>query len=262
MSNVPTLSYKKPSEKGQTHKTQLSESVASSSTDSVLSTPIATRKVSRRKALQDFYKIESEGNGDENLNATPLHEQDLDKFLQTSSIVDILKLRNTISGTQSSQDLEKKEIIYNNYYELIKLNDTLNNLSNPSLKKDDKILSTETISDTYVDETLEDLSGFLSNTASKFSDDLKSVLKNLNQHEADDDASVTGIVENTPIVESTVDKIQLINEINMLLAGNIDKSVKPTIELDIQSILKNLSVKQDDLLILQLNDIKRKLSIT
>lgn len=266
MSSTPQLSYKKPSLNSP--KVQSTSSFTQEANDSSPSaTPVAaTRKVSRRKALQDFYKMEDAKKGEpkaiDSDSKVPTSEADLQEFLQTSSMEEILKLRNDVSGRQSSQDLEKKEIIYDNYYELIKLSETLNNLSKPSLKKSAglQIIQQDTISDTYVDETLQELSNFISNDATKFSDDFRNVLKNLNQNEADDSASVTAIVDSKEPIPENIDRAKLIQEINSLLsAGKHDSDLKQKMELEIHLILEKLDYKLEELLILQLNDIKNKL---
>lgn len=297
MSSTPQLSYKKPSNNSPRIQSTSSISIQGSSESSPSSTPNigATRKISRRKALQDYYKIENdqrEGDkpleqpdaekpfdqkeGDESFDhkkedklwdqnsKLPVNEDDLQLFLQTSSMEEILKLRNNVSGTQSSQDLEKKEIIYDNYYELIKLNETLSNISNQSLKKSQSssliVQQEEKLSDNYVDETLQQLSHFIATDVHKFSDDFRNVLKNLNQHEADDGASVTTIVESEEIIPENVDKFKLLQEINFLLSKTpINQDLKPKLELEIHSILEKLDHKNEELLILQLNDIKKRL---
>lgn len=158
-SPLPVLSYKKPS---KASKPQSSPASSSTQTDS-LAVPNPHRVVlSRRKALQDFYKLHesnpadseaTDGQKEDNekvlpelpLNAesnleTPLEPgvdeislrakqlndpEELNKFIKLLDAGQILKVRNHIINGLNQHDLEKKSMVYDNYSELIKLSDVL-----------------------------------------------------------------------------------------------------------------------------------------
>lgn len=160
----------------------------------------ATRKVSsRRKALQDFYKLHQEGGkeseSEQDFNKfEPKSEKDaledqeltarkeaislaeelkdpeaINAFIKNASASELLKVRNQASGKLNFHDSEKKSIIYDNYYELIKLNQVLSDLSGREKKK--SILDedqAEVVNDEHLRKVLGELSSFLDNTASKF----------------------------------------------------------------------------------------------
>lgn len=275
MSSTPTLSYKKPSQSNQV--TSASSLPAKDPKESKESshlgppTPVlsGSRKfLSRRKALHEYYRLETEPKqGSPTKDAPELTQSSdaafagdkMDAFLESSTIEDILKARNGVSGTQTSQDSEKKEIVYDNYYELIKLNATLDTLSNPSAKKDDDIVvQSHTIGDTYVDDTLNELADFVTNVASKYSTDFSAVVRNLNVQHSDDTASMVPIRQDHRIPED-VDKKQLINEISTLLSKkNLQDNEKTTIGREIDDIIQSLDAKNQELLILQLNELKKQ----
>lgn len=244
MSGSPVLAYKKPSREAKsqrgtpkpspqplnTHKFGSSESTLTPPTPS---TPIETsRKVlSRRKALQDFYRIQQSKNGGQgeetaNLNeAEPAKEssekesteealedksyvdilndpEKFKKFLTESKSVELLQARNGAAGKLNLHDSERKAIIYDNYYELIKLNQVLSNLSGD--KKQDKTIDddldakdkqTKDVTDEHVIKVLGEVSEFFSSTAATFNDDFASVVGRLSTRRADSAASVQGIVE-------------------------------------------------------------------
>jgi PleD family two-component response regulator len=183
----------------------------------------------------------------------------MDVFLKSSTIEDILKARNNVSGTQTSQDSEKKEIVYDNYYELIKLNATLDTLSNPSTKKDDDVVvQSHTIGDTYVDDTLKELEDFVTKVASKYSTDFFSVVRNLNIQQSDDTASLEPIKQDHQIPED-VDRKQLVSEISKLLSKqNLQEDEKTSIGGEIDDIIQSLDDQKQELLILQLNELKKQ----
>lgn len=143
---------------------------------------VPQRKVLRRRALQEFYNLENkskESSPDRpsDLAESPLVEpstdepirkiDDVAKFVRTAPIEEILAARNEITTKLNSQELEKKSIIYDNYYELIKLSETLTTLTTPSaaLKQRGDLLvklSDPLVDDDHLDKALADLETFVS----------------------------------------------------------------------------------------------------
>ena len=60
---------------------------------------------------------------------------DIDNLIKTAPIEEILKIRNDLSAKLNSSNQTKKSIIYDNYYELIKLSNTLSDLSTSKPRK-------------------------------------------------------------------------------------------------------------------------------
>ena len=56
-------------------------------------------------------------------------------MIKTAPIEEILKIRNDLSAKLNSSNQTKKSIIYDNYYELIKLSNTLSDLSTSKPRK-------------------------------------------------------------------------------------------------------------------------------
>lgn len=122
----------------------------------------------------------------------------LEKFVQTATVEDMLKLRNRAANKLNHHDVEKKSIIYDNYYELIKLSQVLSDLDEQAQTKnaifddlDDKVA----INDKYVENVLGDLNSFLRNEGSVFNQDFELVVENIRRtvDDADSVASVRGI---------------------------------------------------------------------
>lgn len=304
----PVLSYKKSSSGrgGPNSNSQATSSPLSKSSSPRINSPRiessgahAGRKVlSRRKALQDFYNIqqqqqeEQQGEQGKDEDSKSKEEepvsdskvdfsdpQQLNQFIKRSSLKDILKLRNSITNDLNSQDLARKSIIYDNYYELIKLNHVLGDLTKAktvaepdsasqaleSLKiyTQNEQAAKETISDDYIEDIFTDLISFVDEETSQYNKSFKEVVEDFQLDSVDTDSvsSIKPIVEKPPKFPSSVDKTQLVKEINVLLAND---SIKRDPELNksyldhIQTILKGLDHQKDELLILQLNDLKRR----
>ncbi|ESX01835.1 hypothetical protein KL918_004808 [Ogataea parapolymorpha] len=92
---------------------------------------------SRRKALKEFYKLQEQTQQQlENAQLTheePAEEPELtlenvDDFIKNSDFKKLLETENEIIEQLNSNQAEIKSIIYNNYYELIKINDVLMDL--------------------------------------------------------------------------------------------------------------------------------------
>ncbi|KAG7876431.1 hypothetical protein KL938_004499 [Ogataea parapolymorpha] len=92
---------------------------------------------SRRKALKEFYKLQ-EQTQQQLENAQLSHEEpaeepeltleNVDDFIKNSDFKKLLETENEIIEQLNSNQAEIKSIIYNNYYELIKINDVLMDL--------------------------------------------------------------------------------------------------------------------------------------
>ncbi|ODV87802.1 hypothetical protein CANARDRAFT_26007 [[Candida] arabinofermentans NRRL YB-2248] len=117
------------------------------------STPVASTKT-RRKALQDFYKLQESqkkqldqvtmensndvGDGGidkttnlpkQNIVETELTLDNFDSYISNTNFIKILETATKITENLNYNQSEIKSIIYNNYYELIKINDVLQNLN-------------------------------------------------------------------------------------------------------------------------------------
>ncbi|KAK6458122.1 uncharacterized protein RJT20DRAFT_29012 [Scheffersomyces xylosifermentans] len=268
-----------------------------------------TRKISsRRKALQEFYNIqqkEQEQQQDQQQNdhhtatdggktngsvekkqyhtkeslASLQDTEEMERFVKSSTIEDILKLRNTITSKLNSHDSEKKSIIYDNYYELIKLNQTLADISKAQpppksslgglgIYEEHDVLKDSKTEENYLETTLSELASFIESESSRFNDPFATIVSKIQQedtNDADSAASVVAISDEVEPVElpSDINKNQLSAELNYLLGGEKFKDSpeeKVHLSESIQSILKSLEVHRDELLILQLNDLKKSLS--
>lgn len=151
---------------------------------------------SRRKALQDFYKLHREkGESTPELAPQEAKEEEakdpedptlaedlsnpgkIKDFIKTASASQLLKVRNTASGKLNYHDSEKKSIIYDNYYELIKLNQVLSDLSGKEKKK--SVLDEEekeVVTDEQLQKAMEDLTNFLNDKAARFNQDFTLVV--------------------------------------------------------------------------------------
>lgn len=200
---------------------------------SVQGTPTlkGTRKVlNRRKALQDFYRLNAaDANGPEidvqssgrlsieglGITGAATEEKPFDpeallerlsdeshmnEFLKSASAKDILKARNAAASKLNHHDLERKSIIYNNYSELIKLNQILNDIFDAKKPVSEFAHADDesTVTNESIDEYLGDLSAFLKTEAAVFNLDFVSVVRNLRLgiDGADSDSSMVGIAEN------------------------------------------------------------------
>lgn len=299
MPDTPVLSYKKPSSQAGTAP---STPIIPSPGASQLSPPKpSSRKVlNRRKALQEFYNIQqqqekeiqstnksvgNESQREEKLSesgnsttkpdisiATLTDPDALANFTETSNIEEILKLRNSITNKLNSHDLAKKSIIYDNYYELIRLSDTLDSLvtsTGTGTESDKKSTISEnlSLSVTNKPETIsieaifEDLHLFLTTESAKFEKPFETVISTLRQDfseltQSDSQASIIGITEENGFPED-IDKEELAKEVGVLLDGEVTET--QSIVNDIQKVLMKLNVMKDGLLILQLNEVKKKL---
>ncbi|TID15821.1 hypothetical protein CANINC_004351 [Pichia inconspicua] len=104
----------------------------------------------QRDALKNFYKLKEQTQAPQSQvkthpeNASNLYVGDIDpsqikdlrKFIEEEHYLNILKVENEVLDRLSNSKSEIKSIIYNNYYELIKINTVLEELLKP---KDGKI---------------------------------------------------------------------------------------------------------------------------
>lgn len=212
--------------------------------------------------------------------------EQFEQFIKNTPIQDILKLRNSITTNLNSHDSERKAIIYDNYYELIKLNETLGSLSKPMVPSDDVnnfvgFKKTSTADEAQIKDTkiasnksslldsLDDLQQFISNRTKTYHGNFPDVIKNLQQEYQDapdskDDSSVHGILNETDEIlkfPDSIDKSRLITEINQILSNNInmEQSKKAQLNAEIEKIISNLNPEKDELLIVQLRSIKNSL---
>ncbi|KAG5419892.1 hypothetical protein I9W82_001772 [Candida metapsilosis] len=299
-------------------------SAASNSSSPQLNPP--QRKISsRRKALQEFYHLQqqqqqqqsqankekngTEQNGEEgtsdNANkektdpsSTKSHiepsdlktAEDVEQFIKTSTTKDILQLRNKIQSQLSSSSQKKKEIIYDNYYELIKLSNMLGDLSesnkqiaNVSTAQDVPVDSLsgfkifnqpQTVDengshvsvDAYLDEVLNELSNFNQTTIKKFTtggfDDVLNRLDRSSDR-AESNASVVGLYNESSStvngVPDNVDKNDVVNEISYIL-DLPDRQLEEQERVEAESkIDKIIETTKSEALKLQLNTIKSRM---
>lgn len=280
------LSYKKPALKKNGETTLPKVNLASPRPETVNGN--AARKVlSRRKALQEFYQLQNQQPKDlpsestssisESDKATlqpPFTEIDFQdpnafkEYIRNTNIKEILRLRNQISNTLNSHELEKKSIIYDNYYELIKLNNTLKNLHTVQTKSDD-IMNTFTQTNTVeldqkaILDNLNNLKDYMDTKASVFHNDFSTVLAKLQENhdysDAESNSSIKGVVNHDTSIPESVNKTQLISEIDLLLdPSKLDASESQELRGQITRILSELN-SEDMLLKSQLESIKQSL---
>lgn len=253
-----------------------------------------TRKVlSRRKALQEFYHIQEQSRNEESNKESNKHssnesinesnttnnntietnptsndtedifkdEKHLNNYIKSTPIEDILKLRNTITEKLNSHDLEKKSIIYDNYYELIRLNQTLQNVSRTGDQKSETFGiddSSDIVDEDYILNTFNELKDFVDDKAKVFHQDFSQVVKSLQENydvddgkDVDSNASIRGFVpEERPVIElGDVDKEKLVKEIDSLILGKVKQE-------EIDDLVGKLDPK-DEVLITQLRGMSR-----
>lgn len=215
------------------------ESPMLGSTPTLGATPTlgGTRKVSsRRKALQEFYKLqESEKLSSPNNETTEPQNQpensqqqenshgigiifngldanshvdieslgdaaELNKYIKTATVEDMLKLRNQAANKLNHHDVERKSIIYDNYYELIKLSQVLSNLDVASAKTSSLDMDAKPkVTDQYVNKVLGELTDFLAGEGAVFNQDFEEVAESIRRGMDDSDsaASMRGIASET-----------------------------------------------------------------
>ncbi|KAG7666230.1 uncharacterized protein J8A68_000225 [[Candida] subhashii] len=317
MADIPILQYKKPnssqSRLASPRISQSSSPLPPRTSSKSTPTPETTtpphdkqqhrRVSSRRKALQEFYHIQEQSTS--NTNSTTSTEEtntsttttptpttgskvdlqdveQLKQFIQNSKIEDILALRNQMMYKLNSQDSEKKSIIYDNYYELIKLNNTLSDLSKKHPKETGAntgldalgIYSDESNDDNtgaaaadtkeiFLNNSLIELQEFVNSETKKFTGSFGSVLEALDSEisRSDSVASITTIKEDSMPIPDDIDREKLIEEINGLLAirtrqETFDEDYKKVVLKNIENVLSKLTICKHELLIIELNELK------
>lgn len=297
MSSTPVLSYKKPS--SNTSSQPSSPVVGGSGPSSPKLPSVGASQgrnvLMRRKALQDFYKLQQ---GDKEISdkassiATAEASQEeaklenkqvnlnspdeFNSYIREHPIEDILRLRNSITSQLNSQDLAKKSIVYDNYYELIKLNQVLEGLSAKGSKGTETtapdalgIFSSKVaqekaieVTDQYLDQVFEELSTFVTNDVDSFKKLFEEIVSSFHEeNDTDSTASIRALSRNeSDSIPESIDKAALSKEIHSLLASNkasLDDDTKKAYRDSIQSILGSLNHHKDEILILQLNDVKK-----
>ncbi|KAI5965995.1 hypothetical protein CANMA_003380 [Candida margitis] len=323
MAQTPVLSYKKPSKDQASSATSTPRASFSPSLSSAASNSASPqlpphtqqpRKISsRRKALQEFYHLQQaqsnqqknqlgEENGatesdkptdkkEDNSNQREVEPdelktaEDVEQFIKTSSTKDILKLRNKIQSQLSSASQKKKEIIYDNYYELIKLSNMLGDLSESkkqisntsSVNGSEKIDSLsgfkifrqaddtgpEVSIDSYLDDVLNDLSKFDETTIKKFTyggfDDVLNRLERSTDR-AESNASVVGVYDETvDSIPNNANNEEIISQIGYILElpnRQLEESERVEAESMIDKIIEST---KSEALRLQLNTIKSRI---
>lgn len=299
MSNTPVLSYKKPSTNtpSQPSSPIVSDSGSSSPKLPSVGATQGRNVLMRRKALQDFYKLQQSEKQAEKESVTPAEEapkhpetgdeqinpnnpDEFNAYIKAHPIEDILRLRNSITGQLNSQDLAKKSIVYDNYYELIKLNQVLEGLSvSKGINKSSEtpapdalgIFSSKAkqnkvpeITDEYLDQVFDELSTFVTNEVDPFKKLFGDIVASFQEdNDTESAASIRAFSDNDrPSIPDSIDKSELSKEIHSLLASNkpsLSDGTKKAYLDSIQSILASLNHHKDELLILQLNDLKKML---
>ncbi len=263
-----------------------------SSTLTTTNVGASTRKVSaRRKALQDFYHLNSnldnattDGNDTTHEGISKISNlNDIDNLIKTAPIEEILKIRNDLSAKLNSSNQTKKSIIYDNYYELIKLSNTLSDLSTSKPRKKsvstglkifaddedngedsgDKNL-TELTKEGYVDQVLKELSEFASKEAPVFNGTFNDVLGKLKEQDESDNSSMIVLNDDKPTEkeESSEDIEKQISHINYILNLPLKTNINDTereqaIEYIDKVILDN---PDNEILSLQLGKIKHDIT--
>lgn len=230
------------------------------------------RILERRKALQDFYTLapgipntEQRYSGsnelDVNVKSGLLSDslddslqfkssQEFDTFMSNASIEQILHCHNTIAARLDAHDSSKKAMIYDNYYQLIQLSETLHGISSPA----------------NANESPRDPMRQRSTTMNSL-DEFDSLMTNLELFTANTvpiyDLPFAIMMQNScPDPINTIYSPSLISEITTLL--NIDPS---TLNSDVRKRLFNqvseilTLVENNSLIYTQLNRIKNGLNI-
>lgn len=212
---------------------------------------------SRRRALKDFYRLrdkqqkelsritdtetaEKKQDADTTIEKKrrpsigrilDLKPDTFDEYVSQVDFIQLLKKEDEILDQLGNDQSEVKSIVYNNYYELIKINDILMNIKDQNEKK------------------------IQSSGGKNVEDDLKTVtnnlesLKKLDQEMMDDYRVKEEEVHTLPSADEVLSVCHGINR--LILGKNIDDKQISKIE----EILPNL--KQESL-ILQLNEIKER----
>lgn len=177
---VPMISYSKKSRLNASKDVEAGTQPGSTTNN---------RKVlAHRKKLQEFYRLHAENQEEkkteevkEEASLSTIEKlQDpevLDQFVKKAGAHEMLKIRNELALKLNFHDLEKKTIIYDNYSELIKLDQTLASVKQGTLTDEDRflLLQGDQKKQTIV-ELLEETLASLKNEATVFNQDFRSVI--------------------------------------------------------------------------------------
>lgn len=292
------LSYKKPGIKAAEEPPYSTASQSSQSPTTLPATTLpapANRKVlAGRKKLQEFYHLQAElkkqeekekqqegGAGASELldpvsvtteNSLELlnSPEKLSNYLKSNSINDILKLRNSIAHNLNSHDSEKKSIIYDNYYELIKLSEILGSLANNKSKSSGSNFGqfgqginvhNKVVDGKNLEATFQDLISFVDTDVSYFSSKFEDLVEKSIDVPSDDSSSIKTIVGGKDEEDVEINTADLEREINLLLASAapISPEEKASLVASIKVLLGDLGEK-NSLLSNQLKTVITKFS--
>ncbi|CAH2354529.1 hypothetical protein CLIB1423_17S01200 [[Candida] railenensis] len=274
------LSYKKPGSRAAEeapHSTasQSSQSPTTLPAGGTLSAP-ANRKVSAgRKKLQEFYHLQAELKekeekekekqkqeggtvASESLDPVTVTTENslellnspekLSSYLNSNSIHDILKLRNSIAHNLNSHDSEKKSIIYDNYYELIKLSEILGSLANHKSKSTTSSsnigqfgqginLHNKVVDGKNLEATFQELISFVDTDVSYFNSKFEDLVEKSIDVPSDDSSSIKTIIGGKDEEDVEINTSALEREINLLLASDV-----PVSQEEKASLVTNINV--------------------
>ncbi|CAK9435658.1 uncharacterized protein LODBEIA_P03850 [Lodderomyces beijingensis] len=140
---------------------------------------------------------ETKGEANHLRNSSSLKsEEDVEKFIESASMNEILQLRNSLSAKLNASNQRRKEIMYDNYHELIKLSKTLGKFSQSQISvpvdpaveglnglrifKPDAVKPSSTVDfNSYLDKCIEELKQFNELSVKKMTGDFDSVLERI-----------------------------------------------------------------------------------
>lgn len=232
---------------------------------------------SRRKALKDFYKLQelqkqelaqvgkegsdiqkdAEGAKTDKANEPKetkippkvLSLDNIDDFLAETDFIKLVEIENEITDALNSNQSEIKSIIYNNYYELIKINDVLKNLINKNSNSISVVKNAG--KEEFFDDNDDDNEIKIGEDESSESviDSLNNIKKNIQSLKSVDMSVLTNSDLNP---DKEIEKIKMTKQIdNLVLSRRLPKTV-------VEKVEKILPELKGESIILQMNEIKEK----
>lgn len=232
---------------------------------------------SRRKALKDFYKLQelqkqelaqvgkegsdvqesaqgakiNQASEPKEINTPPkvLSLDNIDEFLAETDFIKLVEIENEITDALNSNQSEIKSIIYNNYYELIKINDVLKNLINKNSNSISVVKNAgkEEFFDDNDDEN--DIKIGEDESSESVIDSLNNIKRNIQSLKSVDMSILT---KSDLHSDKETEKIKMTKQIDdLVLSKRLPKS---TVE-KVEQILPEL---KGESIILQMNEIKEK----
>ncbi|GME66951.1 unnamed protein product [[Candida] boidinii] len=232
---------------------------------------------SRRKALKDFYKLQElqkqelaqvgkEGSDIQKVNEGAktdkanepkeakippkvLSLDNIDDFLAETDFIKLVEIENEITDALNSNQSEIKSIIYNNYYELIKINDVLKNLINKNSNSISVVKNAG--KEEFFDDNDDDNEIKIGEDESSESviDSLNNIKKNIQSLKSVDMSVLTNSDLNP---DKEIEKIKMTKQIdNLVLSRRLPKPV-------VEKVEKILPKLKGESIILQMNEIKEK----